>query len=174
MRYTAFCRLPFSSSQINTFGQSKRDLASKHTAQHRAIRSAQLALRIIKSLFTPNHRSLLSDSLEFRCISLRGRSGRRQPPAERSPCTYYDYRLGMALMSPQLPNYVNSYIQIQILYTRSSILQVPTTQLAKMSIDLKFVELTADVLEMFFYKMQILICYINYILSSGPRVLFYR
>ena len=30
-----------------------------------------------------------------------------------------------------------------------SILQVPTTQLAKMSIDLKFVELTADVLEIF-------------------------
>ena len=29
------------------------------------------------------------------------------------------------------------------------ILQVPTTQLAKMSIDLKFVELTADVLEIF-------------------------
>ena len=33
-----------------------------------------------------------------------------------------------------------------------SILQVPTTQLAKMSIDLKFVELTADVLEIFFIK----------------------
>ena len=32
----------------------------------------------------------------------------------------------------------------------SSILQVPTTQLAKMSIDLKFVELTADVLEICF------------------------
>ena len=31
-----------------------------------------------------------------------------------------------------------------------SILQVPTTQLAKMSIDLKFVELAADVLEIFF------------------------
>ena len=33
-----------------------------------------------------------------------------------------------------------------------SILQVPTTQLAKMSIDLGFVELTADVLEIFFIK----------------------
>ena len=33
-----------------------------------------------------------------------------------------------------------------------SILQVPTTQLAKMSIDLKFVELPADVLEIFFSK----------------------
>ena len=30
-----------------------------------------------------------------------------------------------------------------------SILQVPTTQLTKMSIDPKFVELTADVLEIF-------------------------
>ena len=30
------------------------------------------------------------------------------------------------------------------------ILQVPTTQLAKMSIDLKFVELTAEVLEIIF------------------------
>ena len=34
-----------------------------------------------------------------------------------------------------------------------SILQVPTAQLAKMRIDLKFVELTADVLEFFFYKI---------------------
>ena len=33
-----------------------------------------------------------------------------------------------------------------------SILPVPTTQLAKMSIDLEFVELTADVLEVFFIK----------------------
>ena len=33
-----------------------------------------------------------------------------------------------------------------------SILQAPTTQLAKMSIDLKFVELTADVLEIFSIK----------------------
>ena len=34
-----------------------------------------------------------------------------------------------------------------------SILQVPTTQLAKMSIDLTFVELTADVLKIFFIKL---------------------
>ena len=33
-----------------------------------------------------------------------------------------------------------------------NVLQVPTTQLAKMNIDLKFVELTADVLEIFFTK----------------------
>ena len=33
-----------------------------------------------------------------------------------------------------------------------SMLQLPTTQLAKMSIDLKFVELTADVLEIFSIK----------------------
>ena len=33
-----------------------------------------------------------------------------------------------------------------------SILQVPTKQLAKMSVDLKFVELTADVLDIFFTK----------------------
>ena len=36
-----------------------------------------------------------------------------------------------------------------------SILQVPTTQLAKMSIDPKFVELTADVLELFIIKIKI-------------------
>ena len=34
-----------------------------------------------------------------------------------------------------------------------SILQVPKTQLAKMSIDPKSVELTADVLEIFFIEM---------------------
>ena len=32
-------------------------------------------------------------------------------------------------------------------YVIVSILRVPTTQLAKMSVDLKFVELTADVLQ---------------------------
>ena len=52
-------------------------------------------------------------------LALRERSGRRQPPAERSPC---------------------------------SILQARTTQLAKMSIDLKFVELTADVFDFFLIK----------------------
>ena len=35
------------------------------------------------------------------------------------------------------------------------ILQVPTTQLAKMSIDPKFVGLTADVLKIFFVKYEI-------------------
>ena len=35
---------------------------------------------------------------------------------------------------------------------RANKLQVPTMQLAKMSIDLKFVELTADVLKIFFIK----------------------
>ena len=38
-----------------------------------------------------------------------------------------------------------------------SILKVPTTQLAKMSIGLKFVELTADVLEIFFIKWYVLV-----------------
>ena len=45
-----------------------------------------------------------------------------------------------------------------------SILQVPTTQLAKMSIDLKFVEITADVLEFFFFKYEytrIYMCFFN-------------
>ena len=37
-------------------------------------------------------------------------------------------------------------------HPHTSILQVPTTQLAKMSIDPKFVELTADVLEIIFIK----------------------
>ena len=40
-----------------------------------------------------------------------------------------------------------------------SILQVPTTQLAQMSIDPKFVELTADVLRVF-YEM-LLMCIIS-------------
>ena len=35
------------------------------------------------------------------------------------------------------------------LYYSSILFKVPTTQLASMNVDLKFVELTADVLEMF-------------------------
>ena len=38
---------------------------------------------------------------------------------------------------------------IKKIFTHISILEVPTTQLAKMSIDPKFVELTADVVKMY-------------------------
>ena len=39
----------------------------------------------------------------------------------------------------------------QLTHILSSILQAPTMQLEKMSIDLKFVKLTADVLDFFFF-----------------------
>ena len=52
----------------------------------------------------------------------------------------------------------------------NDILQVPTTQLAKMSIDLKYVELTADVLEIFFMKY-IYILYEIYIYHA-PGICF--
>ena len=50
-----------------------------------------------------------------------------------------------------------------------SILQVPTTQLAKMSIDLKFVELTADVLEIFFIKKMMMMTIVEYTRQPGRR-----
>ena len=43
-------------------------MASKHTSQHRAISSAQVALGLIKSLVAPNHGLLLSAPFTFRCI----------------------------------------------------------------------------------------------------------
>ena len=64
-----------------------------------------------------------------------------------------------------------------------SILQAPTTQLAKMSIDLKFVKLTADVLDSFFFKSRTGLTvegrYLRIILhskaqNSVPPLLYYR
>ena len=49
-----------------------------------------------------------------------------------------------------------------------SILQVPTTQLAKMSFDPKFVELTADVLKVFFI-IYIIIVYIYIFFKQKNR-----
>ena len=47
--------------------RSERDTANKHTAQHRAISSAQTALGITNSLFAPNRGPLLS--APFTCFS---------------------------------------------------------------------------------------------------------
>ena len=49
-----------------------------------------------------------------------------------------------------------------------SLMQVPTTQLAKMTIDPKFVELTADVLEKFYIKYIELQTLIDS--APGPRI----
>ena len=73
----------------------------------------------------------------------------------------YDYPVGACLGDSKatravLSRYyrerksVQPYKHSLLIKTRPhSILQVPTTQLAKMSVDLKSVELTADVLELF-------------------------
>ena len=70
--------------KLHPYCRSERGIATKHTAQHRAIRSAQVPLyyqiaSCTKSWasFCPLHMLLYS--------SLRERSGRRQPPAKRSP-----------------------------------------------------------------------------------------
>ena len=57
----------------------------------------------------------------------------------------------------RVPTYAGTHAEL--LYTHR-LLQVPTTQLAKMSIDLKSVELTAGVLEIFFIK------YIDYTVDT--------
>ena len=114
-----------------------------------AICSAQAALGIIKSLFAPNHGPLSFCPLYMFFVAfflaLHERSGRRQPPAERSPC---------------------------------SILQIPTAQLAKMSIDPKLVELTAGVLKLFFYSRFIISCHpcssTHKVRESASQVFFSR
>ena len=54
-------------------------------------------------------------------------------------------------------------------YNTCSILQVPTTQLAKMSIALKLVELTADILEIFFIKsIMFNVLYFSYMCRIRP------
>ena len=50
---------------IHPYCRSERDIANKHTAQRRAISSAQVALGINKSLVASNHRPLLSASSTF-------------------------------------------------------------------------------------------------------------
>ena len=75
-----------------TAHQNVTSVTKTHSiAEHnRAIYSARAALGIIKSLFARNHGPLLSApfcmfSVAF-ILALRECSGRRQPPAERSPC----------------------------------------------------------------------------------------
>ena len=50
--------------------RSERDIANKHTAQYRAIRSAQVALGNIRSLVAPSNGPLISALFEFSCIFL--------------------------------------------------------------------------------------------------------
>ena len=83
------CPPPHPPRKLHLYGRSGRDIASKHTAQHRAISSAQVALGVIKSLAAANHGPLLPAPVLL-YSSLRKRSGRRQPPAELSPCMLYD------------------------------------------------------------------------------------
>ena len=52
---------------LHPYCQSERDIASKHTAQHRVTSSAQVALGFIKSLVAPNHGPLISASFTFCC-----------------------------------------------------------------------------------------------------------
>ena len=57
----------FPPRKLHPYCRSERDTANKHTVQHKAICSAQVALGIIKSLFAPNHGPLLS--APFTCFS---------------------------------------------------------------------------------------------------------
>ena len=49
-------------------------------------------------------------------------------------------------------------IKKKLTHIPGSILQVPTTQLAKINVDQKFVELTADVLDFFLYIVYRILC----------------
>ena len=53
--------------KLHPYCGSERDIANKHTAQHRATSSAQVALGIIKSLVAPNHGPLRSAPFTFSC-----------------------------------------------------------------------------------------------------------
>ena len=48
--------------------RAEHDIANEHTAQHKAISSAQVALGIIKSLVAPNHGPLLAAPSALSCI----------------------------------------------------------------------------------------------------------
>ena len=92
------------------------------TAEHNMrICSAQAALGIIKSLFAPNHGPLLFAPFIF--------------------LFFIAFFLALRERSGQC--------QLPAERSPCRILQVPTTQLAKMSIDPKSVGLTADILEIF-------------------------
>ena len=93
---TAPCFFPHA-KHPRTADQNVTPVTKAHsTAEHnRAICSAQAALGIIKSLFAPKSWASsfcpLCMFLVAFFLALRERSGRRQPPAERSPCVYYIY-----------------------------------------------------------------------------------
>ena len=81
--------------------------------------------------------------------------GTRQGPYCETTFYTIDVMLDLAQNSPpnvKIPTNGEQEIGplLLIITHPCSILQVPTTQLAKMSIDLNFVELTADVLEIFY------------------------
>ena len=70
--------------------RSERGIANKHIAQHRPIRPTQVAVGVINSLVAPNHGPLIA--APFPCSGIlpcASVAGRRQPPAERSPCINY-------------------------------------------------------------------------------------
>ena len=77
----------------HTYCRSERDM-NKRTAQRRAISSAQAPLSIIiNSIFAPKNRGpLLPAPFTYVSVvsSVRERSGRRQPPAERSPVLFLE------------------------------------------------------------------------------------
>ena len=54
--------------KLHPYCRSERDIASKHTAQHRAISSGQVAFTFIKSFVAPNRGPLLSTPFTFCCI----------------------------------------------------------------------------------------------------------
>ena len=74
-------------TKLHRYCRSKRDTANKHTAQHRAICSAQAALGMINSLFAPNHGPLFP--APFTCTSVAGGVRRPRSGALVSNTSFY-------------------------------------------------------------------------------------
>ena len=74
--------------KLHPYCRLERDIAYKHTAQHRAISSAlEATLGTLKSLVAPVHRRLISAPFTFSCRSEAG--GVRQPKSETLKLVYY-------------------------------------------------------------------------------------
>ena len=100
--------IPPSPSKLHPYCcRSEYGIASKHTAQHRAISSAQVALGITKTRVAPNHGPLLSAPFTFCCIVLctsavsRPRSGALV--VHTPSILQYTSRILRVLLPPSVP-----------------------------------------------------------------------
>ena len=78
--------------KFHPYGRSEREIASKHTAQHRAISSAQVAPGIIQSLVAPNDGPLSASFISCCILSRASEAGGVTRPRSGALAIHTKYR----------------------------------------------------------------------------------